>query len=668
MRTRTRWWLAVGVPVALAGLAAVVRAVPDVAPDADFAVFDIHILNVLHGWQPTGPYSRFGWSHPGPLAAWLLAPLYLLSGYRHLSTLVMAVVLNGVCLFGVLAVLRKHAGLGLLLTTALALGVYVVRAWGLVASPWNPHLPILAFALLLAAGAAAASGAYALLPLVVGLASYAMQTHIGFALAAIVVTAVTLALIAIDRWRLRREAAPASRALARALVASVVVAAIAWALPLIDELRPGGQHNLRSILAFFQTQEPGNPRVLGRIFASNFVAPFSRDLSPPWGGATWPESDPPIQVLAEVEGALLVVCAVWAFRRQRFERRLALLTLAASIAAFVSIRQLPPHPNAHAAYWVSILGVMIWALVGAVPVRLALTRWAPGLRSLPRAAAWSLGIAGIVSLGVIGTRQIAQRHRLFQFESRGIYALERLVRAHLDRSGTVTPLVHVSQDTWTRVAGVVLQLYRAGLRPTVDPEWLFMFGASLRPTGREPVELRFALREEHLENYQHRSDHDLVGTVRDTAVYEAHPPPAAAPIADRLEIIGATGSAALLDPERLVDGRWLPDRDGQLPPMTIFDRVASSVTFRLPPRDLSGVRIWGQQAVIWQLSCSKDGVTFERIGRVRTPDSSVPVPGDVHLRALSECRQLRIAPFDNNGAWALSEVQLLARTPAPSGR
>src|SRR5205085_1066907 len=119
------------------------------------------------------------------------------------------------------------------------------------------------------------------------------------------------------------------------------------------------------------------------------------------------------------------------------------------------------------------------------------------------------------------------------------------------------------------------------------------------------------------------------------------------------------GSASV-DAARVVDGRWLPDTAGVLPPMDLFAGLTSSVTIRMPEIPAIGIRVWGQQAITWQLSCSSDAVHFEHIGRVRTPDSAEPVPGDVYLRELSTCRQLRISPLVD-GAWSLSELQLLVK-------
>src|SRR5438876_7442456 len=79
------WRRTLGTAAVVAILVVAIRLVPDTAPESDHAVIDLSVLNVLHGTQMVGAYSRYGWHHPGPLYFQLLSPLYLLSGYRHLS-------------------------------------------------------------------------------------------------------------------------------------------------------------------------------------------------------------------------------------------------------------------------------------------------------------------------------------------------------------------------------------------------------------------------------------------------------------------------------------------------------------------------------------------------------------------------------------------------------
>src|SRR5262249_17960057 len=125
----------------MALLVLAIRLAPDTAPESDHAVIDLSVVNVLHGAQPVGAYSRYGWHHPGPVYFQVLSPLYLLSGYRHLSVTVTATLINLACLIAVAATVRRQANsTALLLTWTLLVIDLLIRMNGLVASPWNPHI------------------------------------------------------------------------------------------------------------------------------------------------------------------------------------------------------------------------------------------------------------------------------------------------------------------------------------------------------------------------------------------------------------------------------------------------------------------------------------------------------------------------------------------------
>ncbi len=58
------------------------RGVPDVLFTGDGAALELRVLRAVRGVQFLGPYSRFGWSHPGPAYFYLASPFYELFGER----------------------------------------------------------------------------------------------------------------------------------------------------------------------------------------------------------------------------------------------------------------------------------------------------------------------------------------------------------------------------------------------------------------------------------------------------------------------------------------------------------------------------------------------------------------------------------------------------------
>ena len=65
--------------VVLAASAAAVflaRSAEPFYPVSDIALTELFTREAAHGRLIVGPYSRFGWHHPGPTCFYLLAPFY----------------------------------------------------------------------------------------------------------------------------------------------------------------------------------------------------------------------------------------------------------------------------------------------------------------------------------------------------------------------------------------------------------------------------------------------------------------------------------------------------------------------------------------------------------------------------------------------------------------
>ena len=76
-----RWIAAVCGALALSSAAILVaRGGRPVTPVSDTAVIESFTLYASRAQLLVGPYSRYGWHHPGPLFFYLLAPVYTLAG------------------------------------------------------------------------------------------------------------------------------------------------------------------------------------------------------------------------------------------------------------------------------------------------------------------------------------------------------------------------------------------------------------------------------------------------------------------------------------------------------------------------------------------------------------------------------------------------------------
>ena len=179
---RRRAWLRVAsvlavAIVAVSVLAAARRAAP-AYPVSDKALIELATMNAVDGRQLYGPYSRYGWQHPGPLLFYLLAPFYAAAGSRTAGLAAGALAINLAALAAAVWVLVRHAGPALTVAFAALIALYVGRVPGLVVSSWNAHATFFASAALVVISAAVAAGRIRLLPLFLAVASFVLQTHI----------------------------------------------------------------------------------------------------------------------------------------------------------------------------------------------------------------------------------------------------------------------------------------------------------------------------------------------------------------------------------------------------------------------------------------------------------------------------------------------------------
>src|SRR5690606_24866080 len=127
------------------------------APSTDLALMELRTLDVGGPATPlVGPYSRFGWYHPGPLAFWVLAVPYRLLGAQPVGMLIGTAMVHAAAAAGCLALARRRGGRALTALVAPMLAPliggfgdrYRVYFW----SPYPPWLalppPVLATGLL----------------------------------------------------------------------------------------------------------------------------------------------------------------------------------------------------------------------------------------------------------------------------------------------------------------------------------------------------------------------------------------------------------------------------------------------------------------------------------------------------------------------------------------
>lgn len=502
------------VTVALSWLVPALRSTPPTHHSGDMALLEIYTIEASRGDLSVGAYSRWRWNHPGPTYFYALAPLHALTGHEFsLHWTVLA--LNLASAIAAVVLMGRYGGWPFGLGLVVAMSIYFFRpspgpflGFGdLLSSVWNPHAPILSFALLLVLCARLANGAIAVLPWIALVASFVVQTHIGLAPCAAAVSAAAVLVYTAKLSALRRspdavETEP-DRPAAFSIHATLWILALSWSLPLLEQLRAGPGGNLAQIASFLAAEPPVETPTMATTFAALSYALWTA-IEPgarfPSGGPFAPPTDfdLPATVWTVLQLVLLATGCAWAaVTRRAFPAALCLVGLVATCAAFWSIARVPGVPHAYLVFWISAISVVSTAALLGL-----LMDWACGALSLhrlpwlPVARPLAVGVFGVL-LTLHGASVLHDNHQRtldgagFQQGARErSRVLSAAVEEDLRRHCRARPLIRI-QGPWPEAAGVVLQLHKAGIPLAVDDRYLFMFTETFLATGVEDVEFLF---------------------------------------------------------------------------------------------------------------------------------------------------------------------------------
>ena len=324
-----------------------------------------------------GAYTVKGWAHPGPLLFWLSAPLYRLLGEDPRAVEWTTGIVNVVCIVALARVAWRRGGLPLLLTvgtfTALLVHGFTPE---LMASAWNPFVPLLPFLLTVVLVWDAALGRRRAMVEAVIPASIAMQGHLAFVA---LVAVLCVWLYAWCRWwpRLLGGAAavpgnghaaeadgdelprPPWRPWYTALRRGVLVVGVLWAGPLLDSVA-----DLHNPLTIFKSLA-NPPASVGPLNAIGLVGRYVRPDGPWLGGAEPQSLDLDVQgsgPLPFLVALLVVGTCVYVARRLRLLDVLALstLTLVLLVASIPATSQIVLPAFHYLTQWLKLTGSLVW--------------------------------------------------------------------------------------------------------------------------------------------------------------------------------------------------------------------------------------------------------------------------------------------------------------------
>ena len=131
---RTAWrdpltWAVIALVTAPIVVGAVVALGRGGAVASDMALIDLRLRDTGTANTPLlGPFSRYGWNHPGPLMFWLLAPIYRLLGADPGAMYASGAIANVVGLCVLMMVARRFGGRRLLAAVGIGATLLVAGA------------------------------------------------------------------------------------------------------------------------------------------------------------------------------------------------------------------------------------------------------------------------------------------------------------------------------------------------------------------------------------------------------------------------------------------------------------------------------------------------------------------------------------------------------------
>jgi hypothetical protein len=452
-------------------------------PATDLALLELSVEQALRGAQLLGPYSRFGWNHPGPLYFYLLAPLYALTGRWSASLSLSVLLVNVGALVGTIAVFRRfHGGVRPTLATAVVLTLYgAFLGPSFLYNTWNPAVTLLPFLLLLAlcAGIAIGDGRCAVAASVVF--SFEVQTHVAYLVPGTIALAVGWASMILGEGR-RRWRRPA--------LGTVVALAVCWALPILEQLT-SQRGNLAAIVRYMATRhgEQAWPDALA-IVVHEMAWLLRIGRREPIDAPFSPASRARFAVDAVFVVALLAVVVTVLVRRRRdgvsFARALAVVSGACLLASPFAITRIEGVVLPYLTQWVSALAAAMLCAVALGAERPLQAADREGATTMLRIAPWFvLGTAAACAA-------IAPVAPFSQWPHAKELATD--LSAQTQQGGPKTLLLRAVPPDGVLaypLAGVALQLEKMGIPFTIARPLEILVPPRWRESGTEAIDIEF---------------------------------------------------------------------------------------------------------------------------------------------------------------------------------
>jgi hypothetical protein len=410
----------------------------------------------------------------GPMLFWLLA---LPARTGSPGTLIITMgLLNTASIVGALALARRRGGRALMFLTAIGI-VLMSRSLSpeVLHDVWNPSAGLFPFLLLVFLGWSLACGEYRLLPITVLLASFVVQCQLAFVPPSVGVLAIGLIGLALSLWRGRArragDASEARRSVWRWLLAALLVAAVCWAPPAIEQI-DGTPGNLTAVIR----TASANPPTLGwsvgwhAVVRAIGIPPWwLRDPASPWerknevrvANSTLATASTVVML-----AALVVLGVVGVLRRRAELWAGALIALAlcgglATLAASTPTMRVLAETLGYTMWWGSPAGMFVWVLLAW-----AATKAIPRVTVTHRRVVALASAAGVVAAGASATAVAATLRPDYHLpEYRPLDAVYAALDRTIPARRTVLLIGSLDSRTFRFKMAARFALVKRGIRP-----------------------------------------------------------------------------------------------------------------------------------------------------------------------------------------------------------
>ena len=457
-------------------------------PSGDWAVLTLRVEDVGRNTPLVGPYSRFGWNHPGPLIYWLLAIPYHLFGDRPEAILAAAATLNAVSVAALSAVAWRRGRLPLVALTMAATAI-LIHAMGpaMIRDPWNPFITLLPLALTVFLVWSVIEGDFWMWPPLAFLVSFELQSHIGY-LPMLAMLGVSVFAIAWRRKSFNTLLPTSTKQRWWVLGLSSAVVIGCWLPVFLDQV--AGTGNLGAIARYFLS--PGDsPAGFGTAF--HVAADQLRFPSAPWLGR---------RELTGLDGALLgsglaalvvpilsMAGSLWLAARTRVlaPLRFQLVVIATALGGLIATARVTGLLFDWVVRWWWVIASLWWLSIVWVLWSVLCKRITT--QPMQRITTGILAVgAAIVTLAATGPVISSTSSTLPPSPSTSV-VLDGFLQQTLDALQGSGPLLVVTTGSVRGDYGdaLRLQIERTGIRVVAEPNMISHLGPQRSESSRTPV-------------------------------------------------------------------------------------------------------------------------------------------------------------------------------------